>query len=152
MIEEICTQMRKARKKHRCSYCHGVIQPGERYEHYTGKYDGEIYVWKAHEACMFVAQEIWEYADPDDGMDHDAFTEACCDVCRTFVCPDCGKWDTGDEECDSRPGYCLDKMVALFQTKELYRDRRDGYGYSYWKLRERKREPWLKTNTSASLT
>ena len=141
MTEEICTQWRTARKEHTCDYCGEKILPGQRYEHYTGKFDGEIYVWKAHEACTFVAQEIWKYADPDEGMNADEFREACCDVCRTFVCPDCGKWDTADEGCDSRPGYCIEKLVALFQTKELYRDRRDGYGYSYWKLRERKREP-----------
>lgn len=138
MTEAICAQWRTARKEHTCDYCGEKILPGQRYEHYTGKFDGEIYVWKAHEACTFVAQEIWEYADPDEGMNGDEFNEACCEVCRTFVCPDCGKWDTADEGCDSRPGYCIEKLVALFQTKELYRDRRDGYGNSYWKLRERK--------------
>lgn len=148
MTEEICTQMRTARKEHICDYCGKKIMPGERYEHYTGKYDGQLYVWKAHELCTFVAQEVWEYADPDEGMSADDFVEACSDVCRCFVCPDCGKWDTGDEECESGDGYCLDKMAELFQTKELYREKRDGYGYTHWKLRERKREPWLKTATS----
>ena len=139
--EAILSEWRTARKPHVCNYCNGWIQPGEKYHHYVGKYDGEIYTWDSHDKCEYVAQEIWEYADPDEELDSDGFLEACCDVCRTFVCPDCGKWDTADEGCDSRPGYCIEKLAALFQTKELYRDRRDGYGYSYWKLREREREP-----------
>ena len=146
MTEEICTEWRTARKEYSCDYCGGKIKPGERYEHYTGKYDGDIYVWKAHERCVFVAHEIWDYVDPDEGMDADAFYEGCSDVCRTFVCPDCGKWDT--DECDE--SYCMDKLVALFQKKELYKDRRDRFGATYWKLREREKEPWLKTDTSAS--
>ena len=133
MLETISTTWRTALKEHRCSYCHGIIRPGERYEYSVNKFDGDIYEWKSHEKCAFIAGEIWDYADPDEGMDSDCFYEACSDVCRTFVCPDCGKWDT--DECDE--SYCLDKLYDLFQTKELYRDHRDGYGYSYWKLRER---------------
>lgn len=139
MNEAIMSEWRKARKRHGCDYCNGWIQPGERYHHYVGKYDGEIYTWDSHEKCEYVAQEIWEYCDPDEGLDADNFLEGCSDVCRTFVCPDCGKWDNEYEECDGEGGYCLDKLYDLFQTKELYRDHRDGYGYSYWKLRDRKK-------------
>lgn len=152
MTEQICTEMRAARKEHICDYCRMPINRGERYERYTGKYDGEIYVWKSHEACAFLAQEVWEYADPDEGMSSDDFYEACCDVCRVFVCPDCEKWDKDNEECGGSGGFCIDKMVALFQTRELYREKRDIYGYSHWKLKERTREPWLKTNISVSPT
>lgn len=133
MLETISTTWRTALKEHRCNYCDGIIRPGERYEYSVNKFDGDIYEWKSHEKCAFIAGEIWDYADPDEGMDSDCFYEACSDVCRTFICPDCGKWDT--DCCDE--SYCLDKLYDLFQTKELYRDHRDGYGYSYWKLRER---------------
>ena len=91
MLEIISTTWRTARKEHRCNYCGGIIRPGERYEYSVNKFDGDIYEWKSHEKCTFIAGEIWDYADPDDGMDSDCFHEACSDVCRTFVCPDCGK-------------------------------------------------------------
>ena len=133
VIEIIREEWRTARNIHKCDYCGGTIRPLERYRLCVNKFDGKLYEWKAHEKCEYIAQEIWDYADPDEGMDSDDFCEACSDVCRTFVCPDCGKWDT--DECDE--SYCLDKLYDLFQTKELYREKRDLYGYTYWKLRDR---------------
>ena len=132
MEQHISDKWRTARKEHRCNFCGCIIRPGERYK-LSVLFDGEIYEWKSHAKCDYVSGEIWDYADPDEGMDSDCFYEACSDVCRTFVCPDCGKWDT--DCCDE--SFCLDKLYDLLQTKELYRDHRDGYGYSYWKLRDR---------------
>lgn len=136
MIESISTEWRTARKEHKCNYCNGVIHPGERYERSVNKYDGDVYCWNSHEKCSYIAGEIWDYADPDEGMDDDLFYESCSDICRTFVCPDCGKWDT--DECDV--SYCLDKVYDLLKAKELYRDRRDGWGNSYWKVRDREKK------------
>ena len=131
--EAILSEWRTARKPHVCNYCNGWIQPGEKYHHYVGKYDGEIYTWDSHDKCEYVAQEIWEYCDPYEGLGEDEFHEGCCAVCRTFICPDCEKYDDGD--CGN--SYCLDKLYDLFQTKELYRTGRD-IKYIYWKLRDRK--------------
>ena len=139
MTEEILSEWRKARKPHRCDLCNGTIEPGERYEHYVGKFDGEIYTFRSHEKCKYVSDEIWDYCDPDEGMGIDDFWEGCHDVCQTFVCPDCEKFDAEDGECHSGVAYCLDKLFDLFQTKELYREKRDIYGYSHCKIRDRKK-------------
>lgn len=136
MSEEIRTEWRTARKRHCCDLCEAWIEPGARYYAYTGKYDGEIFTFKAHDKCWIIAQEIWDYVDPDEGITHDEFLEGCCDICRTFICKDCEKY----EEDDCELSYCPDKLFALFQEKELYRDRRDETGASYWKLRYRTRE------------
>ena len=131
MTEEISTTWRTARKAHTCNYCRRTIQPGERYEHYVGKYDGELYTWRAHEKCVFIAHEIWDYVDQDEGMNDDDFYEGCSEVCRVFVCPDCGKWDT--DECDE--SYCMDKLYDFLKKYELYSIREH---YSLvWKCRER---------------
>lgn len=133
MSEKISSEYRKARKRHRCDYCHGIIEPGEKYHHYVGKFDGNLYAWKSHEKCEFMAQELWDYIDPDDGMDADQFMEGCSAFCRVFICPDCGKWDT--DECGE--SYCIDKMYDLLQTKELYYAGRNKYYERMWRLRDR---------------
>ena len=112
MTEEISTTWRTARKAHTCNYCRRTIQPGERYEHYVGKYDGELYTWRAHEKCVFIAHEIWDYVDPDEGMNDDDFYE---------------------DECDE--SYCMDKLYDFLKKYELYSIREH---YSLvWKCRER---------------
>jgi hypothetical protein len=51
---EFChTQIRKARKAHRCSECDKEILPGERYERATGKSEGEL--WDA-DTCLICAE------------------------------------------------------------------------------------------------
>ena len=139
MTEEIMSEWRKARKPHKCNYCGQTIEPGERYYRYVGKYDGEIYTWLGHEKCEYIAGEIWDYCDLDEGMSDEDFENGCFEVCRTFVCPDCEKWDAEYDGCYSEVSYCIDKLYELFQTKELYREKRDIYGYSHWKLRDRKK-------------
>ena len=133
--QTILSEWRTARKPHKCNYCGGIIQPKERYNRYVGKYDGEIYTWDSHEKCDYVAQEIWEYCDPDEGLGYEEFNEGCSAVCRTFVCPDCEKYDDGDCE----HSYCMDKLYYIFQTKELYRVKRD-IDYQYWRLRDKKQK------------
>ena len=132
MTELFSRIIRTARKEHICNYCGKKILLGEKYEVSVYKYDGEIYQWKSHEQCAFIAQAIWDYVDPDDGMSDYDFIEGCSDICIEFICPNCSKMDTG--ECDKR--YCPDKLYKLLQEKELYIDKQDGV-ISYWKLRDR---------------
>lgn len=89
MPELIAQETRKARKPHRCDYCGEMIEKGEVYEYATLKFDG-IYHWSNHVRCGKIAQKIWDYADPDEGMTADDYTETCQEVCQTFICPDCG--------------------------------------------------------------
>ena len=36
----------KARKEHTCDMCGLKILPGQIYERYSGKYDGDLFDWK----------------------------------------------------------------------------------------------------------
>lgn len=68
---EFCREVeRKARKSHKCGECRRVINPGENYTYYVGKWDGEIGTHKMCSDCRsvvaeffrnsFVFETIWE--------------------------------------------------------------------------------------------
>jgi len=140
MYEHLETKNVIARKMHLCDWCNQAIAKGEEYERQKFKYDGRIDTWHAHLACSRVASAIWDYADPDDGMDSWEFDENCCEVCREFICPDCPEWNKEYGECEKDESYCIDRMDDFFKTHELYRAGRKGYG-EIWKCREKgKRE------------
>ena len=130
MTEILRDEWRTARKEHTCSYCGKQIDPNEKYHYHVMKYDGQVYDWKAHEQCEFVAQEIWDYCEPDEGLTEEEFQDGCREICRDFVCPDCEKHDDCDED------FCFFKVYALLMKYELYRDRSKGY-FDGWKIRER---------------
>src|SRR6267142_1422210 len=46
------SEMRKARKIHRCNECCGTTLPGEKYERYWGIIDGNMYHGKTCERCV----------------------------------------------------------------------------------------------------
>lgn len=51
---EFChTEIRKARKPHKCSECNKEIPVGGRYEHATGKTEGDLW---AYDTCMICAE------------------------------------------------------------------------------------------------
>lgn len=50
--EFIQVDMRTARKPHQCCECNHPIQPGERYEHVAGKWDGRLDTFDTCEACV----------------------------------------------------------------------------------------------------
>lgn len=52
--ETISETVRKARKPHLCGECREVIEPGQRYEHHVGKYDGHIFIADTCETCVKV--------------------------------------------------------------------------------------------------
>lgn len=135
MIETLKSCERTARKRHVCNFCGAYIEPGEKYALKTIVYDG-IYDWKSHKECHFIASEIWDYVDPDEGMTEDDFRGAVQELCSTFVCPDCERWDKEAEECSDDAVYCVHRLYEALQKNELYRTRGK---YSWlWKLRERK--------------
>lgn len=142
MPEILQTKDRKARRTHTCSYCGEPIEKGEVYEWAKLKYEDMIYEWKNHTKCGFIANELWEFADPDDGMSEDDFREACERFCRKFICPECPHADkeTYDElECEKDESFCTDKIYDFLQTYELYKDRKEGW-YDIWKIRERRKK------------
>ncbi len=125
-----------ARKEHCCDWCGEKIKAGEKYHYETFIFDGEFWDWHSHLACSRVVSAIWDYVDPDEGMDSDEFLEGCGDVCRAFICPDCPNWNKEFEDCDKEEYYCIDRMDEFFETHELYPVRKPGW-YREWKCREK---------------
>ena len=136
MTELISTKIRKARKPHTCDYCGEVINPGETYTHTVLKYE-DIYTWNSHRKCEVIASEIYDMVDPDIGMTGEEFQEACAELCRLFICPDCDQLEE-DEECKKENLFCTDKLLALMKTHDLKRER-DKYGW-FWHFVPRKEE------------
>lgn len=51
-IEFYHAEIRRARKSHRCDECAHDIQPGERYEHVRGKWEGDPGTYRTCELCL----------------------------------------------------------------------------------------------------
>jgi hypothetical protein len=65
-----------ARKPHRCGWCYGTIQPGEKYRRSTNIYDDHVYDWVSCAACDALCNVVWLWCGrPDEGMDEDLFQE-----------------------------------------------------------------------------
>lgn len=103
---------RIARKEHSCSYCNEKIAIGEKYEWAKLKSGSELYEWKNHIKCGVIAQELWSYIDPYNGMTEYDFQQGCADFCGEFICPYCKE---KNEDCY----YCLDKIYNLLQTHDF---------------------------------
>lgn len=54
---------RKARKPHRCVECGKAIQPGERYQYYTAKWEGDVTTSKMCLWCSALADGFNEIKD-----------------------------------------------------------------------------------------
>ena len=50
--------MRKAKKAHKCSECHGPIVPGDVYEYAAGKQEGEMWDSKTCPRCLALVEWI----------------------------------------------------------------------------------------------
>ena len=136
MQETIEHRNRVARKEYSCDYCGGKIKKGETYDYYKGKCDGYLFDWHSHLACQRVAEAIWDYCDPDDGMDEDQFQDGCAEVCGRFICPDCPEWNKEYDECENDESFCIGRMDVFFKTHELYKAGRRNY-YVIWKCRKK---------------
>ena len=77
MVEVIDQKIVKARKEHKCSWCHGTIEIGEEYESATCKSaDHGIYTWKNHRHCKELADGLDMFTNSwDDGLSDDEFAE-----------------------------------------------------------------------------
>lgn len=51
MTVSIANEWRKARKAHRCIWCGEQIEPGERYFHWRGVFEGDIQSNNWHKEC-----------------------------------------------------------------------------------------------------
>lgn len=53
------TVVRKARKPHECSECGKQILPGEKYEHATGKTEGDMWAFDTCLICSEIAETFY---------------------------------------------------------------------------------------------
>ena len=63
----------KARKKHRCNYCSGVIERGQIYNYAAIEYEGSVYTWKSHQTCLEIAIKLNMFEDSYDGLTQEYF-------------------------------------------------------------------------------
>jgi hypothetical protein len=76
MIETITyPKETKAKKKHSCNFCLDKIKVEEIYIKSTHVFDGQIYDWKTHKNCSYIAKKLNMYNDCDDGVTDDIFQE-----------------------------------------------------------------------------
>lgn len=140
MNETLDRKDRKAMKEHRCDLCGDWIRKGELYHWQKSIYDGTIYEWHEHMNCSEVCGAIWDYVDPDEGMDEDQFQDGCQEISQIFICPDCPKYNKEYEECEDDETFCIGRMAEFFKTHELFREGRDKYGREIWKCREKEKK------------
>lgn len=74
--------MRRARKEHRCGECRRTINPGERYEHVSGLYDGRWDTERTCEQCRTAARWL---------------EVVCCGFLYGAIKEDLGEHVVGDE-------------------------------------------------------
>ena len=129
-VEVLNSKKHTAKVKHICDLCGGTINIGERYQADFCVDGGDSYTFKAHEKCLTIANEIYEYLDLDEEMDRMNFCDGCAEVCGVFVCPDCVEYGS------CKRTFCTDKMDQFFGHYELYIAERQGNN-KVWKVRER---------------
>ena len=56
-----CAKIVKARKPHCCCECLREIEPGETYEHYTGKWSGILGTYKTCPDCLSIREKMFPY-------------------------------------------------------------------------------------------
>lgn len=97
MIEVLSRCTVRARRPHVCDYCGHVIAQCEQYSRACNKFDGRLYTWRSHLHCDRLASALWDYVDPDEGMDMYTFRDAVQTVMAEHYCPgNCPLWDKND--------------------------------------------------------
>ena len=121
-METIRSSTVKAAKPHICCFCGCEIPKGERYECDVNVFDGKPYTWRSHIRCKELCGKIWDYVEPDEGMNGDEFCEAVENLMYTFYCPfHCDEYDK--ETCDCDRGFdadvCVKRFASFMEIREL---------------------------------
>lgn len=80
------TEVRKARKRHRCCECRQLIYVGSRYERASGKFEGDIFAYKTCAVCAEIRDRFacggYCYGDLWEAMRYQwpKFTTGCLEV------------------------------------------------------------------------
>ena len=110
---------RTARKQHVCNLCNGCIKPGERYHYEFNKDGSDVWSFQAHLECQFVAQELWDFIAPWDGMQDDEFQDGVREFCQKMICPTCKDLDGETSECMKDESYCLNHCASLLKKYDF---------------------------------
>lgn len=102
---------------------------GEVYDWAKLAFDGRLYEWKSHKKCSYIADELWSYIDPDDGMTEEDFNEGCADFSRVFICPDCQPFECETGDCREDKNFCTEKIYSLLQTHDFLRDAKSPWAW-----------------------
>ena len=80
MLEFYTATKPKARKQHKCDLCGKIIEPGEKYSCFSGKYDGEMFTTKH---CLPCNNIVNAYCDK---CEHGGWADDDCEYI-TVDCP-----------------------------------------------------------------
>lgn len=109
-LEFFTTREMKSRKQRKCSLCGEIIEVGERYARYSGKYEGEFFDEKYHIGCYNL---IGEYCQHTGGNEYDDWCVS--DWIAENVCADCPKHH--DDTCTENSFRCQ-KVLNTLNCKE----------------------------------
>ena len=117
MLEFYTVRKSKSRKQRKCSLCGEIIDIGERYTRYSGKYDGDFFDEKYHISCYNLIDEYCNQSI-DNEYDEDWVNDWIVDT----VCADCSK--RHDDTCTENPFRCQ-KVLNTLNCKEATDDATD---------------------------
>ena len=107
-MDVISSKIVKARKEHTCGYCNQSIHPGELYHRQFITNGADHYEWLSHMKCNFLANYLWYYIGPIEGMTSEEFIEGCRQFKNQFVCEECTEY----HNCN-RHETCMDQIYAF---------------------------------------
>ena len=91
MLEFWNTTQPKAKKDYQCDLCNQKIHKGEKYNRYSGKYNGQMFDDKYHLACQRIIKAYCDAMD-DREYDEDSIQEWLYDT----HCLDCKHYENDD--------------------------------------------------------
>ena len=101
-----------AKKLHKCFLCGGEITAGEKYERYSGKYDGEFFDQCFHENCIAILDKFCR-----DQQDEEYQQDWVADWLYERVCYDCLK----KEYCKENV-FCCKNVLFVMLGREALKD------------------------------
>lgn len=112
-----------ARKSHVCDFCGREIKPGEKYQRFVGKYDGEFFDLCHHLLCEEI---IYRYCRFIDDQEYDI--DSAQEWLEETICAGCEHFD--DERDDYSPChisiYECPKTLERFASKSGAKGENDG--------------------------
>lgn len=83
-----------------------------------------------------MAQELWEFIAPYDGMEDTDFQDGVQEFCQRMICPGCDLFDPLSRECTEDRPYCISKCVEVLKQYDFIFESKTGPRgyYRLWSL------------------